>query len=241
MKFREKLTDTFSRAALGTARGIRGAFARAALTKPGQVSVRHAGVIGSLSFFAGDIVYGIKHLAPAVAFIVADACLAASDYVHNKSLQKILKHAVPAAGVATLVGTALMVHAGWDEPGRWALLTSCSMIGLQATTMIWQNRIHNLAARMSKSSSAMLSKIFTPLAKYPLLTTTITDLVGKGIMAIGAIQQKDLRFIFATALWSNGDGGLICKDENVIKWLDEKKAAKAAPADAPAPRPTALS
>lgn len=234
MNFGERLTGTFSRAAIGMANGIKNAFARAALTRPAQFYVRHAGVIGSLSFFAGDIAYGIKHAAPAVAFIVADACLAASDYVHNKSLQKILKHTVPAAGVATLIGTGLMVHAGWNEPGRWALLTSCSMIGLQATTMIWQNRIHNLAERMSQSCSATLSKIFTPVAKYPVLTSTIADLVGKGIMAIGAIQQRDLRFIFATALWSNGDGGLICKDENVIKWLEEKKAEKTAtPASQP--------
>src|SRR5205823_3034514 len=105
-----------------------------------------------------------------------------------------------------------MVQAGWDEPGFTALLTSCSLIGLQGYAMVAQRQIHALTQKMSESGSGVLRKIFRPLAQYPLLTTTMTDLSGKAMLAIAAVQQRDWRFIAATALWSNGDLGVICKD-----------------------------
>ncbi|PYX43469.1 MAG: hypothetical protein DMG79_22365, partial [Acidobacteria bacterium] len=81
-----------------------------------------------------------------------------------------------------------------------------------------QRQIHALTQKMSESGSGVLRKIFRPLAQYPLLTTTMTDLSGKAMLAIAAVQQRDWRFIAATALWSNGDLGVICKDENLLSW-----------------------
>jgi hypothetical protein len=221
MLSKNRMRSFFGQAASATGGSLTSAFARAALSRPGQAFISHAGLISCLSFFAGDVAYGIKHVAPAAAFILADACLAASDYIHSENLKKYTKYALPVAGAAVIIGSGLMAQAEWNEPRRLAMLIPCALIALQGGALIFQTQMIEKAKKLSQSNSKILSNVFQPLAKYPLLTTTVTDLIGKGIMAFAALA--DPRFLIATALWSYADVGLICKDENVLNWLEEKK------------------
>jgi hypothetical protein len=54
----------------------------------------------------------------------------------------------------------------------------------------------------------------------------------KGTIAPDLDQQRDWRFIAATSLWSNGDLGLICKDDNVLNRVAAQKKAPALAAPA---------
>src|ERR1035437_3257751 len=188
MQSTDALTSIFHKAASRTGEALTSVFARAALTRPGQFFVRHAGVISCASFFAGDLLYGINHWAPAAAFFAADAALAASDYIHNDKLKSVTKYPIPVAGLASIIGAALMVRAGWHEAGPLPLMISCSLIMLQGCAMTAQEQINNLARKMSHSESGFLRRVFRPLAEYPVLATTAADLVGKALLAITAIQ-----------------------------------------------------
>jgi hypothetical protein len=105
-------------------------------------------------------------------------------------------------------------------------------LALQGYAMIAQLTIHSPAQNMTRSGSGILRTIFQALAQYPLLTTTVTDLAGKAILAI-AEQQQGWRSIAATGLWSNTDLGVICKDENVLSWI---KVPQQQPAAMPGPQ-----
>lgn len=232
----------FNEVALKTKGSLSHAFAAAALSTPGQIFMRNAGRISGVSFIGGNLVLGIQYALPAIGFIASNGFLMASDFMGKRSdeilprlpignlarkaIANIAPNGLRFAGIASMMSTGALAYLVRNEPSVAALWISCSTIALQASSYIFEKQFHQLAEKASQAKSRVLSHIFSPIAKYPILTMTMMDNFGKAIMAYGAYKSGNLELLVATGIWSvGGNGGVICKDENVVKWVERKRDA----------------
>jgi hypothetical protein len=233
-------SETFNKIASRVRGGLSHVFATAALSKPGKFFIDRAGRIAGFSYFAGDVNLGLQYLVPSVCFVLSDALFALSDFVGvdsqnddskstlgNKvrsSIGKIAPFAVRSSGVALLLGTTALAYLTRNADGYGALAVSYATIAAHSLSYIFEEQFHKLAEKMVESKSKILSHVFSPLAKYPISSMAVTGLAGKAVMAYGAWASGDKTMFTSAALWALGDASVICKDQNVLKWIDKMRA-----------------
>ena len=217
---------------------VRDAFMSAARSKPGRFIIRNSGwIMGGLAV-TGDTILGFAYLAPAIVYFVSDASWAVSSLIKkNKDdvldrfnqgnpLPKTFKRV---AGGAGLSGSfSLIICTALDNAPSLADHHTARVLGLavsllpgmlQSSSVLFEDQIHHLISRLD--SKTRVAKIFLASAKYPLVTSTIPDLLGMGGVAIHSIfGPHPVKMLSALACWALADAGVMLQDENLLKSID---------------------
>lgn len=200
-------------------KAISALFNAAVHTRPAQFFIRHAGKIGGAAFALGDVVLIAKdyflagHLpngveqASGLIFLGTDVGLALMDRYPRMKLP---------TGIGIIFGAAALGYSGMGSAGQNWQAFSCTLIAAQGVAFICESKLHEFAARMESGNSKILKTVFRPLAKYPMVTTSATDIIlSKSTMAYAAILKGDMGLLAGTMLWILGGLGVIASDENV--------------------------
>ncbi len=181
--------------------------------------LRHATTISGISFIVGNALLIVKNLhgghAPNDAEQAAGAfLLLASTFFILTNRYPQMK---PLAGIATLGGAIVLGCSGFGMPGQNALIFGSAMMALQSFTLIFENALHGFAQRSAGET------LFSPLARYPLLTSTACGFIFATLpMIYAAMMRLDFGMLVACAFWKIGDCGLIASDRNVKKLLERR-------------------
>ncbi len=197
---------------------LQSVFTQAAKTKAGQFVINNAGTISGISFALCDIGliakdYMLEGRVPdryeqmsGAVFLLTDGFLILSDKY------PVIKKA---AGGMFIVGGGLLGYSGLGTEGQTAQLVTTAIIGAQGLAFAFEDGLQNLATNMAEKGKGLLSAIFTPLAKYPVVTTCAIGAVSMASLMLAAVQKGDMGLVFVSAMGMLGQLSLMATDNNI--------------------------